>query len=135
MHNNPDQSGAIVSVRATEPARRRGPSNDFYIILVGMTFLMNAVGRGVTESDGYAERYELRGRGEPAMVRALLEAIRDGRPAPISAAEGRYAVELCWGGAIGTTPSSASPSTTAAATAVMLTSGTRSKPPPPALAA
>ena len=56
------------------------------------------IGRGVVESDGYAERYELGGRGESLMVRAFLEAIRDGKPVPISAEEGRYAVELCWGG-------------------------------------
>lgn len=30
--------------------RRSGPPADFYIILVGLTFLMNAVGRGVTEA-------------------------------------------------------------------------------------
>jgi predicted dehydrogenase len=55
------------------------------------------VGRGVKESTGYAERFELRGaRSENGMVRALLEAIRDGAGAPISAEEGRYAVEVCW---------------------------------------
>jgi myo-inositol 2-dehydrogenase/D-chiro-inositol 1-dehydrogenase len=55
------------------------------------------VGRGVKESDGYAERFEFKGpRSENRMVRALLEAIRDGQPAPVSAQAGRYAVELCW---------------------------------------
>ncbi|RIK40215.1 MAG: hypothetical protein DCC55_15735 [Chloroflexi bacterium] len=55
------------------------------------------VGRGVKESDGYAERFEFKGpRGEQRMIRALLEAIRAGQPAPISAEEGRYAVEVCW---------------------------------------
>lgn len=36
------------AVRASGHAR--GPGSDFFIILVAMTFLMNAVGRGVTES-------------------------------------------------------------------------------------
>jgi myo-inositol 2-dehydrogenase/D-chiro-inositol 1-dehydrogenase len=55
------------------------------------------VGRGVKESDGYAERFELRrGRSEAVMLRAFLEAVRDGRDVPVSAADGRYAVELCW---------------------------------------
>lgn len=65
----------------------------------GITFDRDGlvVGRGVKESDGYAERFEIRsGRSEGAMVRAFLEAIRDGKDVPVSAAEGRYAVEICW---------------------------------------
>jgi myo-inositol 2-dehydrogenase/D-chiro-inositol 1-dehydrogenase len=55
------------------------------------------VGRGVKESDGYAERFEFKGpRSEHRLVRALLEAIRAGQPTPIPAQEGRYAVEICW---------------------------------------
>jgi predicted dehydrogenase len=55
------------------------------------------VGRGVKESDGYAERFEFRGpRSEVAMVRAFLEAIVEDGPVPTTAQEGRYAVELCW---------------------------------------
>jgi myo-inositol 2-dehydrogenase/D-chiro-inositol 1-dehydrogenase len=55
------------------------------------------VGRGVKERHGYAERFEYRGpRGEVAMARAFLQAILNDEPAPISAQEGRYAVELCW---------------------------------------
>jgi UDP-N-acetyl-2-amino-2-deoxyglucuronate dehydrogenase len=55
------------------------------------------VGRGVKESDGYAERFEFKGpRSEQRLVRALLEAIRAGSPAPIPAEAGRYAVEICW---------------------------------------
>ena len=55
------------------------------------------VGRGVKEREGYLERFE---QGvadrEPAMCRALLEAVRDGRPAPVPGEVGRYAVEICW---------------------------------------
>jgi predicted dehydrogenase len=55
------------------------------------------VGRGVKESDGYAERFELRrGRSENAMARAFLESIRNGSDVPVSAEAGRYAVEICW---------------------------------------
>lgn len=55
------------------------------------------VGRGVRESDGYAERYEFRrGRSEAAMIRAFLEAIHAGEDVPVPAEDGRYAVELCW---------------------------------------
>jgi len=55
------------------------------------------VGRGVKESDGYAERFEFKGpRSEQPMIRAFLEAMRDDREVPVSAQEGRYAVELCW---------------------------------------
>lgn len=55
------------------------------------------LGRGVKESDGYAERFWFRGpRSEQQMIRALLEGIRDGESAPIPAEAGRYAVEICW---------------------------------------
>jgi predicted dehydrogenase len=55
------------------------------------------VGRGVKESDGHAERFELHGqRSEAAMIRAFLESIRADKPVPVSAEEGRYAVEVCW---------------------------------------
>ena len=55
------------------------------------------VGRGVKESDGHAERFELRStQSVPAMVRAFLESIRTADAVPVSAAAGRYAVELCW---------------------------------------
>jgi predicted dehydrogenase len=55
------------------------------------------VGRGVKERDGYAERFEYRrGRSEGALVRAFLNAIIQGEPVPVTAEEGRYAVELCW---------------------------------------
>lgn len=55
------------------------------------------VGRGVKESDGYAERFEFRSRrGEVAMIRAFLEAISQGEAVPVPAEDGRYAVELCW---------------------------------------
>ncbi|HXF63877.1 MAG TPA: Gfo/Idh/MocA family oxidoreductase [Caldilineaceae bacterium] len=55
------------------------------------------VGRGVKERDGYAERYEIRsGRSEAAMIRDFLESIVNNSEAPVSAADGRYAVEICW---------------------------------------
>jgi predicted dehydrogenase len=55
------------------------------------------VGRGVKESDGHAERFEYRGqRSEARMIHAFLEAIREGKPVPVSAEAGRYAVEICW---------------------------------------
>lgn len=55
------------------------------------------VGRGVKERDGYAERFELRGpRSEAGMARAFLESIRNNTPVPVSAEDGRYAVEVCW---------------------------------------
>jgi predicted dehydrogenase len=55
------------------------------------------VGRGVKESSGYAERFELRGpRGEVGLARAFLESICNNTPVPISAKDGRYAVEVCW---------------------------------------
>jgi predicted dehydrogenase len=65
----------------------------------GITFDHGAItiGRGVKERDGYAERYELRGgRSEAAMIRAFLESIINGSDTPVSAADGRYAVEICW---------------------------------------
>jgi predicted dehydrogenase len=55
------------------------------------------VGRGVKERDGYAERFELRGpRSEVGLARAFLEAILHDTDVPISAEDGRYAVEVCW---------------------------------------
>ncbi len=55
------------------------------------------VGRGVKESDGYAERFEFRrGRSEAAMARAFLESIINDDDVPVPASAGRYAVEICW---------------------------------------
>jgi UDP-N-acetyl-2-amino-2-deoxyglucuronate dehydrogenase len=64
----------------------------------GITFERGGmtVGRGVKESEGYAERYEFRNNSVNDMLRAFLEAVRDGKEVPVPAAEGRYAVELCW---------------------------------------
>lgn len=64
----------------------------------GITFERGGmtIGRGVKESDGYAERYEFRNNSVNDMLRAFLEAVRDGKAVPVAAEEGRYAVELCW---------------------------------------
>lgn len=64
----------------------------------GITFERGGmtIGRGVKESNGYAERYEFRNNSVNDMVRAFLEAVRDGKDVPVAAEEGRYAVELCW---------------------------------------
>jgi predicted dehydrogenase len=64
----------------------------------GITFERGGmiVGRGVKESEGYAERYEFRNNSVNDMLRAFLETVRDGQDVPVSAEEGRYAVELCW---------------------------------------
>ncbi len=95
------QSGAIGVIEGGTAQPTGMPANMFEVVGTegGITLDRGAlvVGRGVKESDGYAERFELGGpRGEVAMVRALLEAIRDGKPAPVPAEDGRYAVELCW---------------------------------------
>lgn len=64
----------------------------------GITFERGGmtVGWGVKESDGYAERYEFRNNSVNDMLCAFLEAVRNDEAVPISAEEGRYAVELCW---------------------------------------
>lgn len=55
------------------------------------------IGRGVLESDGHAERFELRGSNSvDVMLRAFLESILNDQDVPVSGSEGRYAVEICW---------------------------------------
>lgn len=64
----------------------------------GITFERGGmtIGRGVKESEGYAERYEFRNNSVNDMLRAFLEAVHEGKAVPVAAEEGRYAVELCW---------------------------------------
>jgi predicted dehydrogenase len=95
------ESGALGVIEGGTAQPTGMPANLFEVVGTegGLCLDRGAlvVGRGVKESDGYAERFELSGpRGEMAMARALLEAVRDGRPAPTPAEDGRYAVELCW---------------------------------------
>jgi predicted dehydrogenase len=97
------QSGAVGVVEGGTAQPTGMPSFMFEVVGTegGITLAAGSltVGRGVKESDGYAERYEFRqGRSESVMIRAFLEAIRDGKETPVSAEEGRYAVEICWAG-------------------------------------
>jgi predicted dehydrogenase len=95
------ESGAIGVIEGGTAQPTGMPANLFEVVGTegGITLDRGAlvVGRGVKESEGYAERFELRGpSGETGMVRALLEAIREGEAVPVPAEAGRYAVELCW---------------------------------------
>jgi predicted dehydrogenase len=95
------ESGAIGVVEGGTAQPTGMPASTFEIVGTegGITMQGGAltVGRGVKEPDGYAERFEFRGsRGEVAMVRAFLQAILEEKPVPVTAREGRYAVELCW---------------------------------------
>ena len=50
-----------------------------------------------TETGGNTERLEFGSeRSEVAMMRALLNAIKENGPVPTAPEDGRYAVELCW---------------------------------------
>ena len=95
------ESGTIGVVEGGTAQPTGMPASTFEIVGTegGMTIQGSVltVGRGVKERDGYAERFEFRGpRGEAAMVRAFLQAIVEDKPVPVTAQEGRYAVELCW---------------------------------------
>jgi UDP-N-acetyl-2-amino-2-deoxyglucuronate dehydrogenase len=95
------ESGAIGVVEGGTAQPTGMPASTFEIVGTegGITIQGDAltVGRGVKERDGYAERFEFRGpRSEVAMVRATLQAILEDGPLPVTAQEGRYAVELCW---------------------------------------
>ncbi len=93
-------SGAIGVVEGgtAQPTGMQGSMFEIMGTEGGITFERGGVtiGRGVKESDGYAERYEFRNNSVNDMLRALLEAVRDDREVPIAPEEGRYAVELCW---------------------------------------
>jgi predicted dehydrogenase len=95
------ESGAIGVVEGGTAQPTGMPASTFEIVGTegGITIQGDVltVGRGVKERDGYAERFEFRGpRSEVAMVRAFLQAIHEDGPVPVTAQEGRYAVELCW---------------------------------------
>jgi predicted dehydrogenase len=95
------ESGAIGVVEGGTAQPTGMPASTFEIVGTegGITIQggVLTVGRGVKERDGYAERFEFRGpRGEVAMVRAFLQSILEDGPVPVTAQEGRYAVELCW---------------------------------------
>lgn len=94
-------SGAIGVIEGGTAQPTGMPASMFEVVGTegGISFDCNrlVVGRGVKERDGYAECFELRGhRGEVVMVRTLLEAIQAGKSVPVTAEEGRYAVEICW---------------------------------------
>ena len=95
------ESGAIGVVEGGTAQPTGMPASTFEIVGTegGVTIQggVLTVGRGVTERDGYADRFEFRGpRGEQAMARAFLQSILNDEPVPVTAQEGRYAVELCW---------------------------------------
>ena len=95
------QNGALGVVEGGTAQPTGMPSFMFEVVGTegGITLQqgMLVIGRGVKESDGYAESFEIKGpRSENRMARAMLEAIRNGEDAPIPAEAGRYAVELCW---------------------------------------
>lgn len=94
-------SGAIGIVEGGTAQPTGMPASMFEVMGTegGMTIEGGAItiGRGVKERDGYAERYEIRsGRGEAPLARAFLESIANNTPVPITAEDGRYAVEVCW---------------------------------------
>ena len=95
------ESGAIGVVEGGTAQPTGMPASTFEIVGTegGMVIQggVLTVGRGIKERDGYAETWEFRGpRGEAAMARAFLESIVEDKPVPVTAQEGRYAVELCW---------------------------------------
>lgn len=95
------ESGAIGVVEGGTAQPTGMPASMFEITGTegGMTIDRNGltVGRGVLESEGHAERFEFRGdNAVHAMLRAFLESILEDREVPITAAEGKYAVEICW---------------------------------------